>query len=552
MGEQTKQPPAELQRYAKALRGLLNSAPGATQAGLISHAQKQAKAKWDRSAVSRYFSGQRVAPEIFLERLIAYIEHLGTPVTKGAKEELHALWRAADEAVNLRYPQRAALQKEVTLRDAEISRLQVEVKQLRAQVAQRDEELAGRDGRAQQLSEQLASKETEIALCRVALYTTLGRAEDAEDDRDNLRRLVGRQQKQLEHASSSTRELERELNAAQGKATRWEREVATLRHQVDQLLHDSPNPAPSDRASAPAGAPSATQAAATAPPHAPGPYSHPHPPSGSHPHWGHPNPYASPAGPPPPGHAPPYTAAPYPPGQPRPDAAGHRRPRTAPVIITALAIALVVCATTTAKLLADAGKNTAAAPGASTPSQTASSPAPEPQGEDSIRSAGPSLKDSATPTTKPTPANPAPTPNDEDPRRALDKYLTGVFEITLSDGNALDIDGQTLHAPQAQDNEFLLYRDPVEGPVIVNFNLSTERPNPGVKLGLINSKDLPQCAKRTRLVPEGTPISVNGGDVNDHACVFTSEKRWALVQAFVEQTSEDSVTEVTFRIGFVK
>ncbi|MCP9946784.1 hypothetical protein LUX12_21480 [Streptomyces somaliensis] len=84
------------------------------------------------------------------------------------------------------------------------------------------------------------------------------------------------------------------------------------------------------------------------------------------------------------------------------------------------------------------------------------------------------------------------------------------------------------------------------------MNMTTERPNPNVKLGLIDSKDLPQCAQRTRLTPEGGAINLTGGDPDTHACVYTTEKRWALVQAFIKQTQEGEAREVTFRIGFVK
>lgn len=162
---------------------------------------------------------------------------------------------------------------------------------------------------------------------------------------------------------------------------------------------------------------------------------------------------------------------------------------------------------------------------------------------------------SSAPTTPPaTPAStaPAPAPAPDDTRRTLDKYLIGVYEITVSDGNALDIDAQTLNAPRPQDNEFVFYDDPLHGPSIINMNMTTERPNPDIKLGLLDSKDVPQCAKRTRLTPEAGSISLTGGDPDTHACIFTSGKRWALVQAFIEKTQPGAASEVTFRIGFVK
>ncbi|WP_309055935.1 hypothetical protein, partial [Streptomyces sp.] len=59
-------------------------------------------------------------------------------------------------------------------------------------------------------------------------------------------------------------------------------------------------------------------------------------------------------------------------------------------------------------------------------------------------------------------------------------------------------------------------------------------------------------AKRTRLTPEAGSISLTGGDPDTHACIFTSGKRWALVQAFIEKTQPGAASEVTFRIGFVK
>ncbi|MER7623791.1 hypothetical protein [Streptomyces sp. NPDC126503] len=163
---------------------------------------------------------------------------------------------------------------------------------------------------------------------------------------------------------------------------------------------------------------------------------------------------------------------------------------------------------------------------------------------------------SSAPTTPPaTPASTAPEPAPEDgddTRRALDKHLIGVYEITVSDGNALDIDAQTLNAPRPQDNEFVFYDDPLHGPSIINMNMTTERPNPNIKLGLIDSKDVPQCAKRTRLTPEAGSIGLTGGDPDTHACIFTSGKRWALVQAFTEKAQPGTASEVTFRIGFVK
>ncbi|MFJ3505688.1 hypothetical protein [Streptomyces sp. NPDC090135] len=284
----------------------------------------------------------------------------------------------------------------------------------------------------------------------------------------------------------------------------------------------------------------------TTPHHPPGSYPPPHQPGGFPPGREHAGPRASAPGGPPPGHtAPPSIAAPPPFEPPYPPAGLRRRSRVAPVLITVLAIALVVCVATIAVLIAgmDKNKETAAAPGTSVPSPTSSLPASEPPPS--------SAPASAAPATSPAPAVTSPAPGDnDDPRRALDKHLTGIYEITVSDGNTLDIDTQSLNAPNRQDNELLLHY----GTLLTTTDAVGRPLNQDVRLGLIDDKDVPRCAQRARLVrPQDIGLDLLQSRADVSVCVFTSQKRWAVLQPSAEQTTDGRApTEVNFRVGFVK
>lgn len=156
---------------------------------------------------------------------------------------------------------------------------------------------------------------------------------------------------------------------------------------------------------------------------------------------------------------------------------------------------------------------------------------------------------SPKPSPTPTSTQPSPRPGDEDPRYALDKHLTDVYEISISTDNTIDIDTHALNAPRRQDNEFILY-----GTFVSKVDLNGSYFNQDVKLGLIDDKDIPQCATRARLVSEqmeGLDLATEGGS-DASLCVLTSEKKWAVVQVVDQRQSGELLSTLILRIGFVK
>ncbi|MFD3720102.1 hypothetical protein [Streptomyces sp. NPDC058674] len=196
-------------------------------------------------------------------------------------------------------------------------------------------------------------------------------------------------------------------------------------------------------------------------------------------------------------------------------------------------------------------KGTIAAPNTPAPSRTSSAPVTEAHPSSPVPAPQTSTGPAAT--HAPTGTSPAPGDND-DPRRALDKHLTGVYEITLSDGNTLDIDTRSLNAPNRQDNELLLQY----GTLLTTTDALGQPLNQDVRLGVIDDKGVPRCAQRARLVrPQDIGLDFLQDRADVSLCVFTSQKGWAVLQPSADQAADQAAngrvpTEINFRVGFVK
>ncbi|MFE9115709.1 hypothetical protein ACFYN9_39770 [Streptomyces collinus] len=151
-----------------------------------------------------------------------------------------------------------------------------------------------------------------------------------------------------------------------------------------------------------------------------------------------------------------------------------------------------------------------------------------------------------------TPSEPASTPPsaalspEEDPFAVLDEQLTDVYEITVGDGNTLDVDGQRLNSSTTVD-EFLLDFGRLF------FDEHQETVDQDVSIGWIDNRDVPHCDSRARL-DTSRVLHLSRGDQNQSLCVRTSADRWALMRVVDWEPSSSGlgVGDVRFRIGYIK
>ncbi|MFD3565985.1 hypothetical protein [Streptomyces sp. NPDC058667] len=153
-------------------------------------------------------------------------------------------------------------------------------------------------------------------------------------------------------------------------------------------------------------------------------------------------------------------------------------------------------------------------------------------------------------------ANPQPTASrqpsaepspEQDPLTALDEHLTGIFEITVGDGNTLDIEGQRLDAPGAVAEFRLDFGR-------LFFETTTKNVAQNVGIGWIDNRDVPACENRARLEDRKVLHLSDGDHQTQSVCVLTSSGKWALLQ--VAETKPSSagigIGDVRFRVGYLK
>ncbi|WP_405435050.1 hypothetical protein OG373_41110 [Streptomyces avidinii] len=194
--------------YAAALRAAVHgfTARGGTQKEIAVGAHVAP------ATLSRYLSGERVAPHHFIAALDTFLAERGLPLAAGVREELTRLCGRAHEASRSPAVQLAHLKEELV--------------RIREEKQAGEAELTALKQRAEQLA--------------VELEQALEQARHAESGRAVLEGRVERQDKQLRDAQSYTRGLEAELTAQHDQVLLVQREVEVLRRQNQILLEEAP------------------------------------------------------------------------------------------------------------------------------------------------------------------------------------------------------------------------------------------------------------------------------------------------------------------------
>ncbi|WP_192363411.1 helix-turn-helix domain-containing protein [Streptomyces caniscabiei] len=202
----------------------------------VSLSRYAVRVSWDRSTLSRFFSGALVPPAEFVEQLLESGDReTGTELTPAAREVVRRLHRTALRATS---PASGALQD---LRDklAEVDResrhFQQEARLLREVIHRAQEQLDERQFQLRQLENEGAA---ERLAHRVELEQRSGAFEALRTERDALRESLARYEAELEEARRRAHEaelrcasLERQLESAEAEAEEdaaWDESASAL------------------------------------------------------------------------------------------------------------------------------------------------------------------------------------------------------------------------------------------------------------------------------------------------------------------------------------
>ncbi|MFD6331260.1 hypothetical protein ACFWGI_17020 [Streptomyces niveus] len=217
----------EATAYAATLRTVVNHfiASGGTQKEIA------VSAHIAPATLSRYLSGERIAPSSFIAALDAFLTQRGRPLETGIRDRLDELCGLAHEASGSPAVQLAHLKEE-------LARIQAEKKAGKT-------ELAALQEHADQLADQLRQ--------------ALDQARSSEEKRLALEERAAGQENSLQHAQAYTRQLQTELTSLQEQVVLIQREVKVLRQQNKRLIEEEGTASPGPRSKAVSGA--STQAA---------------------------------------------------------------------------------------------------------------------------------------------------------------------------------------------------------------------------------------------------------------------------------------------------
>ncbi|MFD5899835.1 hypothetical protein [Streptomyces sp. NPDC060366] len=168
------------------------------------------------ATLSRYLSGERIAPSSFIAALDAFLTQRGRPLEAGIRDRLDELCGLAHEASGSPAVQLAHLKEE-------LARIQAEKKAGKA-------ELAALQEHADQLADQLRQ--------------ALAQARSSERKRLALEERAAGQENSLQHAQTYTRQLQTELTSLQEQVVLIQREVEVLRRQNKHLIEEEGAAAP--------------------------------------------------------------------------------------------------------------------------------------------------------------------------------------------------------------------------------------------------------------------------------------------------------------------
>ncbi|WP_405760797.1 hypothetical protein [Streptomyces sp. NBC_00045] len=201
--------------YAAALRAAVSgfTAQGGTQREIAVAAHVAP------ATLSRYLSGERIAPHGFVASLDAFLTERERPLGDGVRERLEGLCGRAHEAS--RSPA------------VQLEHLKQELARVRGEKRAGGGELAALKTHADQLAGELER--------------ALERARRAETERGLLVRRVDEQEQKLQSAQSYTRQLQAELTAQHDQVVLVQREVEVLRRQNKTLLDENTATTSSER-----------------------------------------------------------------------------------------------------------------------------------------------------------------------------------------------------------------------------------------------------------------------------------------------------------------
>ncbi|MET9707747.1 hypothetical protein [Streptomyces griseus] len=224
---------SEARRYGEALKA-------AVQAVLDRRAASQREiakeAHVSPTAVSRYFSGERVAPDGFVDSLAAFASRHGQPLAPKAREELHRLRRTAEAAgpvaTRLRHAQEQIEQLKKKLAAAEATALGSHdtavleaLEWVRGDTAQ---QLVTLEGRLEELTEELALEKRRVRVL--------------EAERNQLRVTVREQGQQLADAGELVRGMNADLERQEEEIQQLRLEVEVLRGQLGRISQEETVP----------------------------------------------------------------------------------------------------------------------------------------------------------------------------------------------------------------------------------------------------------------------------------------------------------------------
>ncbi len=199
--------------YARALGEVLGPGLANTSQNALAKATHVAP-----STVSRYLSGERIAPAEFVRAAVAFLAGRGGEVAPEVVEELSVLRRAAQKS-SLRPDTRALYWME-------------EARQATDARARSEEAHRSTAGKLEEVAVRLGALENELG------QALAGRAA-AEEERDAGRAALAVRQEQLAHAQRYARQIEGELTEHQEEVQLLRREVTVLRHQVERLRDEA-------------------------------------------------------------------------------------------------------------------------------------------------------------------------------------------------------------------------------------------------------------------------------------------------------------------------
>ncbi|NEB80852.1 hypothetical protein G3I40_37425 [Streptomyces sp. SID14478] len=177
---------------------------------------------FDYTAVSRFLSGDRVAPVDFIDCLASVRRAVGLPLAEAEQTGLRALWLAVMKASHNPHHRLAFLEHELAA--------------VRAQLREADER-AGTDRRRFEASQaHLAALHQDLDETR----RTAGQAQALHEENGRLRRQLTAAADYVKDTERQLEESRRERASLRDTARLLEQEVTVLRRQVDALHQEAP------------------------------------------------------------------------------------------------------------------------------------------------------------------------------------------------------------------------------------------------------------------------------------------------------------------------